>query len=181
MGLWGLFKLHHGLCLLEMKAGKSSERRATRALYLTLLNIILLLEGFLSCFTYGCSFFCIFPLSLSLFSLTFSSFPPIPSFFSFSLLPQYTRLNEAVPQRRINSNWWLLCCCSGYCIDPHLDPPLTAGSWGMLCHAVQCVLSSVFEEICKYFSKSIGDWSQINHFDLMQNLSEYSITKYCHC
>lgn len=130
-------------------------------LYLTLLNIILLLQGFLSCFIYSCSFY-IFPLSLSLFSSIFSSFPPIPSFFPFSLLPQYTRANEVVPQMRINSNWWLLCCCSRYCIDPHLDPPLTTGSWGMLPHTAQCVLSSVFEEICKYVGctdKSIGDWS----------------------
>lgn len=134
---------------------KALGERQLGCLYLILLNIILLLEGFLSCFTY--SFFCFFPLSL--FSLTFSSFPPIPSFFSFSLLPQYQRVNEVVPQMRINSNWWLLCCCSGYCIDPHLDPPLTTCSWGMLYHAAQCVLSPVFEEICKFFGKSIGDWS----------------------
>lgn len=140
---------------------KSAQREGQLGcLHLTLLNIILLLEGFPSCFIYCCSFFSIFSLSLSLFSLTFSSFSPIPSFFPFSPLPQYTRANEVVPWMRINSNWWLLCCCSGYCIDPHLDPPVATGSWGMLHHAVQCVLS-VFEEICKYFGctgKSIGDW-----------------------
>lgn len=141
---------------------KCCERRAMELLVLDIVEEYIAFGGIFSRFTYSSNFVCIFPLSVSLFSLTFSSFPPIPSFFPFSFLPQYTTANEVVPQMRINSNWWLLCCCSGYCIDPHLDPSLTTGSWGMLHHAAQCVLSSVFEEICKYFGctgKSIGDWS----------------------
>lgn len=78
------------------------------------------------------SFFCIFPLSISLLSLPFLSFPPLPSFFPFSLLPQCAEANEVVPQLRINSKWWLHCCSSRYCIDPHLDPPLTTDFSGML-------------------------------------------------
>lgn len=98
--------------------------------FLMLLWDILTIDEFSSHFSF--SFFCTFPLSISLLSLPYLSFPPLPSFFPFSLLPQCAGANEVVPQLRMNSKWWLHCCSSRYCIDPHLDPPLTTDSSGML-------------------------------------------------
>lgn len=181
---WGLFQPQHEPCLWKMKAGK--ELRKQRAILLLVLDVPAEYIAFGGFFTTFLTQFLLYLPSFhkSVFCLPFLSFLPMPSFFPSSVLPQYTGANEVIPQIRINSKWWLHCCFGRYCIDPHLDPSVTTGSSGMLHCAAQCVLISAFEEICKYFGctgESIRDWSQINHFDLTQNLSEYSITKYCHC